>query len=212
MKVLIIGAGGHGQVIADIFLAGLKNGNITPQPVGFLDDNLALQQQVFLGLPILGAITQLSAITHDAVIVAIGDNRTRQKIFRTLHHQNEHFAIAIHPTAIIGAEVKIGAGTMICAGVVVNPGAHLGQGVILNTGCTIDHHNRVGDYAHIGPGVHLGGDVEIDEGALIGIGATVMPQRRVGAWSVVGAGAVVTKDIPAYATVVGIPARAIVKK
>jgi sugar O-acyltransferase (sialic acid O-acetyltransferase NeuD family) len=212
MKVLIIGAGGHGQVVADIFLNRLKNGNIKTQPVGFLDDNLALQQQILLGLPVLGTVTQLSAITHDAVIVALGDNRTRQKISRTLHHQNEHFATAIHPTAIIGVEVKIAVGTMICAGVVINPGAYLGQGVILNTGCTIDHHNHIGDYAHIGPGVHLGGDVEIDEGALIGIGATVMPQRRVGAWSVVGAGAVVTKDIPAYATVIGIPARSIVKR
>jgi sugar O-acyltransferase (sialic acid O-acetyltransferase NeuD family) len=256
MKVLIIGAGGHGQVVADIFLTRLsrfksangggfhahetvvwadwhnpnglaqsasallqnldlwrlKNNEAQVKPAGFLDDNSALQQQAFLGLPVLGATTQLPMIAHDAVIVAIGDNHTRQEISDTLLDQNEQFVTAIHPTTVIGAEVKIGVGTMICARVVINPGAHLGRGVILNTGCTVDHHNRLGDYVHIGPGVHLGGDVEIEEGALVGIGATVMPQRRIGAWSVVGAGAVVTRDIPAYTTVVGVPARVIGEK
>jgi sugar O-acyltransferase (sialic acid O-acetyltransferase NeuD family) len=212
MKILIVGAGGHGQVVADILLARQKIDGGQVKPMGFLDDNPALQQQIFLGLLVLGTIAQLPAIAHEAVIVAIGDNRTRQKISQTLLHRSEQLATAIHPTAVIGTEVKIGGGTMICAGAIVNPGAHLGRSVILNTGCTIDHHNRIGHYVHVGPGVHLGGDVEIGEGTLLGIGATVLPQRRVGAWSVVGAGAVVTKDIPANTTVVGVPARAIVKK
>jgi sugar O-acyltransferase (sialic acid O-acetyltransferase NeuD family) len=98
---------------------------------------------------------------------------------------------------------------VINSGVIINTGSRIGQDVILNTACTIDHHNYIGDHTHIAPGVHLGGDVEIGEGTLIGIGATVMPQCRIGAWSVIGAGAVVTKDIPAYSTVVGIPARVI---
>ena len=75
--------------------------------------------------------------------------------------------------------------------------------------CPIKPLDFIDDYAHIAPGVHLGGDVEIGAGALIGIGATALPQRKIGAWSIVGAGAVVTKDVPPGATVIGVPARPI---
>lgn len=209
MRVLIIGAGGHGQVVADTLLAGLEQNGASLQPIGFLDDDPSLHGRVYLGLPVLGAVARLAEIEHEAVIVAIGSNRTRRQICRRLAARGERFATAIHPSAIIGSAVEIGPGTMICAGVIVNTGTRIGPHVILNTGCSVDHHNCLGDDAHIAPGVHLGGDVTVGEGALIGIGATVLPQRRVGDWAVVGAGAVVTRDVPGGTIVAGIPARTI---
>jgi sugar O-acyltransferase (sialic acid O-acetyltransferase NeuD family) len=227
IQVVIIGAGGHGQVVADILLAGLK-GNRAPsvdgapstddalsidspavQPVGFVDDDARLQGRIFLGLPVLGTLAQLPTIRHQAIVVAIGNNQTRQKIYRWLIEQGEQLVGVHHPSAIIGGGVEIGEGAVISAGVIINTGAQIGQNVILNTACIVEHHNRVGDHVHIAPGVRLGGDVEIGPGALIGIGATVVPQRRIGAWSIVGAGAVVTEDVPAFSTVVGVPARVI---
>jgi acetyltransferase-like isoleucine patch superfamily enzyme len=79
--------------------------------------------------------------------------------------------------------------------------------VVLNTSCSVDHHNCIGSHAQIAPGAHLGGNVVVGEGALIGIGAVVLPQRGVGQWATVGAGAVVTRNIPDFATAVGLPAR-----
>lgn len=205
-RVVIIGAGGHAQVVADILMRMRDTGEPVT-PVGYLDDNPTLQGQTRLGIPVLGRVGDLGRIPHDAVIVALGDNGTRRRIFERLSRAGEQFAIAQHPSAVIAPDVRLGRGSMVCARAVVNPGAILGDNIILNTASTVDHHSRIGDHAHLAPGVHTGGEVDIGEGCLIGIGATVMPRCRVGDRAVVGAGALVQKDLPADVVAVGVPAR-----
>jgi sugar O-acyltransferase (sialic acid O-acetyltransferase NeuD family) len=206
MRVLILGAGGHAQVVADILLR-LRDAGTEVAPIGFLDDDPGLVGCRYLGLPVLGTLSDLDQIPRDAVLVAIGDNSTRRRIFERLQAHGERFAIACHPRATIAPGVDVGPGSMICAGAVVNTGATIGANVILNTGCTVDHHNRVGDHAHIAPGVHLGGEVTVGEGCFVAIGSSVIPGRTIGPWSMIGVGSAVTKDIPAGVTAVGVPAR-----
>lgn len=210
IRTLILGAGGHAQVVADILMRAHEAGSKC-KPIGFLDDNPSLTGTVVLGFPVLGTVAQLNEFEHDAIIVAIGDNRTRARIFDPVQTQGEKIVNAIHPAVVLAPNVRLGEGVMICAGVVVNTGTIIGDNVILNTGCTVDHHNHIGPHVHVAPGAHLGGDVSIEEGALIGIGAIVIPGRSIANWAVVGAGAVVTKDIPPYATTAGAPARVIRK-
>jgi sugar O-acyltransferase (sialic acid O-acetyltransferase NeuD family) len=205
-RVVILGAGGHGLVVADILLRAHDAGQPIV-PVGFLDEDEKLFGSTLLGLSVLGKTADLDAVPHDAVIIAIGDNRTRAQLFQEMEQRGERLAIARHPSAVIAPDVRIGAGTMICAGVVVNAGSVVGVNVLLNTGSTIDHHNEIGDAVHIAPGAHLGGRVAVGEGALVGIGAIVLPGRHVGPWATVGAGACVTRDVAAGITVVGIPAK-----
>jgi sugar O-acyltransferase (sialic acid O-acetyltransferase NeuD family) len=206
MRVLVIGAGGHGQVVADILLSASRHGS-SMQVAGYLDQDRRLWNRRLLDLVVLGPVDDRDRFDHDAVIIGIGDNLTRRYLFERLSASGERFVTARHPRAILAASSVVGDGSVIGAGVLVNAGASVGSNVILNTGCIVEHHCRIDDHVHVAPGVQLGGQVTVGEGALIGIGATILPGRRVGAWSVVGAGAVVTAHVPPGAVVAGVPAR-----
>ncbi len=207
-RILIIGAGGHGQVVADILLAAYRRG-ADSAPGGFLDDDSTLWGVSILGLPVCGPLDRLSEVQHDAVIVAIGENESRRRVLLALSGRGTCIANAIHPSAVVAADVQLGQGVAVCAGAVVNTGSVIGDGVILNTGCTVDHHSRIGDYAHIAPGVHLAGSVAVGQGALIGVGTSVIPGRSIGEWTIVGAGSVITRDIPPRCMAAGVPARVV---
>ena len=208
MKVLIIGAGGHGQVVADILQAQRTAGERVVV-VGYVDDDDSLQQKLRLGIVVLGRIAAIPEIDHNALIVALGDNGRRAKLQERTSKPGVRFAIARHPSAIVASGATVGEGSMICARAVVGCESRIGRGVILNTASTVDHHASIGDFVHIAPGVHLGGDVSVGDEALVGLGAVVLPGLRIGSRAVVGAGAVVTRNVPAGATVTGVPANLI---
>ncbi len=201
MSTIIIGAGGHGQVVADVFMQSKRN--IT----GFFDSRYQAKGKTVLGLEILGSEKDWSKYPDTEFIVAIGSNQTRRRIFEHLLREGAPITTAIHPTAILGTDVTIGRGSQVIAGAIVNIGTQIGENCIINTGCTVDHHNVIGAHCHIAPGVNLAGNVTVGNGSFIGIGATVLPGVTIGADVTVGAGAVVNRDIPDGATAVGVPAR-----
>ena len=208
IRVLILGAGGHGRVVADI-LHQIENSSGELTAIGYLDDDVNLINQEVGRLRVLGTVQDhLAKTAHDGLILAIGDNQARKSLYCQLE-DSEQFVVACHPRAVVSPEAEVGRGSVVCAGVMVNPVARVGADVILNTGCTVDHHNQLADHCHIGPGAHLGGRVCVGEGSLVGLGAVILPNRRVGNWSTVGAGAVVVEDVPDHATVVGVPARVV---
>jgi sugar O-acyltransferase (sialic acid O-acetyltransferase NeuD family) len=207
MRVVIVGAGGHGQVVADMIAAGASVGDDVLTLAGFLDDDPGLVGAEVGGVPVLSNLGSIGRVAADAFVVAIGSNPARARIGQHLQSTGLRLVSIQHPHSSVSRTVTIGDGTMVSAGAVVVTGSRIGRAVILNTGCTVDHHSQIGDYAHIAPGVHLGGEVAIGERTLVGIGAVVLPRCRVGAGCTIGAGAVVIGDVPDGVTAVGVPAR-----
>lgn len=206
MKIIVMGASGHGQVVADVLFQMWTKGR-EMEILGFLDDDPALAGCRVLGLPVLGRLADLPAQAHDRIILGIGDNAARARVYAELKAAGKHFATAIHPSAILAPDVLVLPGAVLCARTVANPGASIGENAIVNTGATVDHHCELGAHCHIAPGVNLAGNVHVGEGALVGIGSCATPGVSIGAWSVVGAGAAVVSDVPERATVGGVPAK-----
>ena len=200
-KLLIIGASGHGKVVADIALKMNKW-----KSIAFLDDDETVNSS--MGIEVVGRSLDAFKHIHECdLIVGIGNNVTREKIQDKLENEGASLPTLIHPTAVIGDQVILGAGTVIMAGVVINCSTEIGKGCIINTGATIDHDNLIGDYVHISPGVNLAGTVKVGKGSWIGIGSSVSNNINIAGGCNVGAGAVVVRDITEAGVYVGVPVR-----
>ena len=205
--LFIYGAGGHARVVADILAATGRSGDVG----GVVDDSPAMRGARLNGHRVIGGRAELdearSLGRNVEVIVTIGDNARREHVAAALRADGFKFATAIHPAAVIGSDVSIGAGSVIMPGVVINAGTRIGEHVIVNTAATVDHDSVVEDFAHICPGAHLAGQVHVGRGALVGTGASAVPGVRIGAGSSIGAGSAVMRDVPRGAVAIGVPAR-----
>lgn len=194
-KLAVIGASGHGKVIADIALRlGYEN-------IVFFDDNAAIKECA--GFPVVGKINDAIVIECDK-IVAIGNSKIRERIQSKIKT-----VTLIHPDAIISRRVKIGEGTVVMAGAVVNSDAVIGNGCIINTGASVDHDCVIGDYTHISVGAHIAGTVIVGNNTWVGAGSIVSNNVNICNNCFIGAGAVVVKDIKEEGTYVGVPVRKI---
>lgn len=195
-RLIIIGASGHGKVVADIArLNGYSD-------IVFLDNDKKFSS--CLGYPVLGPDSMVSELDGE-IFIAVGNAEIRKKLME--REQKRSFPILIHPKAVVAENTHIGEGTVIMAGAVINPGVNIGKGCIINTGSSVDHDCEVKDYVHISVGVHLCGTVIVEENTWIGAGTTVSNNVHICSDCLVGAGAVVIKDIEIPGTYVGVPSR-----
>lgn len=200
-KLIIIGASGHGKVVADIAIKMNKW-----QSIAFLDDDKSIKTS--MGLEVIGKTADAFAYKDEAdFFVAIGSNATREKIQEKLIDEGFNVVSLVHPNAVIGTDVEIDIGSVVMAGVVINSSSRIGKGCIINTSSSLDHDNVIEDYIHISPGVSMAGTVKVGRLSWVGIGSVISNNVNICSGCKVGAGAVVVKDITEPGTYVGVPVR-----
>jgi len=200
-RIVLLGAGGHAKVIADILL---ESDEMEIAGCVTLGDKGSL-----VGFPVLGGddkLPQLCASGITRAFPAIGDNARRMTAIDRLSALGFTLVNAISRRASVSPRASLGSGVAIMPGAVVNVGSTVSDGAIINTGATVDHDCAIGRCAHIAPGCHLAGKVRVGKGALLGVGVSVIPGLSIGDWTLVGAGAVVIRDLPSQSKAVGVPA------
>lgn len=202
-NLVIIGASGHGKVVADIALATKQYTNIV-----FLDDNPNTKH--CLNYPISGKSSDFKQyIESSDFIIAIGNSAVREKLAKQLQDNNATFATLIHPRAVVSSYATIEEGTVVMAGAVINPDVKIGRHCIVNTSASIDHDCIIEEFAHVSVGAHVAGMVHVHSHTWIGAGAIIINNVSITSNCMIGAGAVVLKDIIESGTYVGVPVRKI---
>ena len=207
MKIIIIGTGGHSKVIVDIIQNEQKY-----EIAGFIDNNLPKGHKVF-DYEVLGKEQEINNLINKykifGGIIAIGDNFIRSNVEKKIRLLCNEFKFinCIHPNSNIAFNVVMGEGNVVMAGATINTSSEISNHCIFNTNCSIDHDNRIADFASIAPNGVTGGNVEVGEFSAIGIGATVKHNVSIGYNCIIGACSLVNKDTKSNSVYYGIPAK-----
>lgn len=207
-RLLIVGAGGFGREV----LCWARDVEPTQSEwivSGFLDANPAALDGFNVPLEIFGDPATFTLSENDRCVCAIGDPAIKQRVVTGLLSRGAQFSSLIHPSVIVGANCSIGIGCVLCPRVVVTTHVGLGRFVTLNVAATIGHDVRIGDWCTLNGHTDITGKVCLGEAVFAGSHACVLPGLRVDDCVVIGAGAVVTRNVKAGATMFGVPARLI---
>lgn len=197
-SLVIIGAGGHGRVCAEIAeLNGYKS-------IIFLDDGVVDR------IELSGKTADFPKyISECDFFVGIGNNELRQSFLLKIIENSGSIATLIHPGSTVSAHASVGEGAVVMAGAVINTGTVIGKGAIINTCSSVDHDCSIGDCAHVSVGARLAGTVTVGAGTFLGAGSTVINNTSICENCIIGAGSTVISDIKEKGTYVGVPVRKI---
>lgn len=210
--IVILGIGGNALDILDIIEA-VNAQAPTWTVAGFLDDARPPGSEYF-GLAILGPLCDAIRRPGHWFVNAIGSDRSyqdRPEILASTGLAPDRFATLVHPSASVSARARLGRGTCVNFGASVGGGVVIGDHVTLGPGCIVGHDAAIEDCAVVAPGAVISGGVHLGRSCYIGARAAIRQRLRIGEKSLIGMGAVVVREVLAGATVVGNPARLLVR-
>lgn len=205
-KIVVVGGGGHAKVIISL-LHKLDQYDV----IGYTD---TADRGSILGVEYLGDDTRLDRLKNEEPdcrlvlgVGSVGVSHNRLFLKERLHRCGFHWAVVISPHAVVGEDVRIGAGTVVLDGAIIQTGTSIGECAIINTASVIDHDCQVGNFVHIAPGSTVCGGVKIGDHSFIGTGSTVIQYKTITENCLIGAGATVVDDCLTPGVYMGSPAR-----
>lgn len=207
--IVVFGAGGHAKVVAEVARS------IGQQVVAFVQEDALPAENGARGGPVMlwqRFLDERAAFGDVQVALAVGNNRARERIRVVVERAGFPLATLVHASAVVAPSATIGAGSVVMPLAVINPDALVGPGCIINSGAVVEHDCVLGPFVHISPNAALGGNVWVGPRAHVGLGAVALPGVQIGADAVVGAGGVVRATVADGITVIGVPARPVVRQ
>jgi sugar O-acyltransferase (sialic acid O-acetyltransferase NeuD family) len=211
-RIAIIGAGGFGREV-EVLIEQINTVDQVWDFIGYYDDGKVAGETIGRK-KVLGKVNEIQHLREELyVVIAVGDPMTKKNISEIIGiNNNIKFPLLIHPNIQIGRNVVIGEGSIICAGNIMTVDILLGRHTILNLSCTVGHDTVMGDFCSVMPGVNISGEVVIKDCVYIGTGAKIINQITIMENVTIGSGAVVTKNLAAGITAVGVPAKPLISK
>jgi len=205
-QLVIVGAGGFGREAlawAQQSVQFEREWTIK----GFIDDNPDALQGKNTPARVIGKISDYEPQPDDVFICAIGTPAYKRRCSELLLARGAQFTRIVHRTAVIGDNVEMGEGVIMCPYALASANNRLGRGVAVYFHATVDHDACVGDWSQISGHCDLTAGVRIGREVFLGSRVSVIPGVEIGDGAYIGAGAVVTRNIPAGAKAYGVPAR-----
>lgn len=206
----ILGSGGFAREVATIIHA-INAKTPTYNLIGYIDNRIA-KGTLINGLPVIGSDEEINKTPIPiSIVTAFGEPDLKEKVYKKYTNPLVSFPTIIHPNVILGdmPYIKVGKGCIICAGCILTTNIEIKDFVTLNLSCTVGHDVTIGSFSSFMPSCNISGEVNIEEKVYCGTGVKIINQTNIRSHSIIGAGAVVTRDIPANCTAVGVPAKPI---
>ena len=204
-NLIIIGAGELGRETFSWASQAIEQG--APWKIkGFLDSHPSALDGFDYGVDILGDVESYSISETDVFIGAIGDPRTKVKVYTPILDRGGVFVNLIHPLAYVGKNVRLGTGIILAPFSSITCDAEVGDHVTFCSFSNAGHDTVIGDWCQISGHCGVNGRVSLGKGVFLGSHSCLVPQIQIGAGAYVGAGSVVLKDVAVGEKVFGNPA------
>lgn len=208
-NIVLIGGGNQAHYTIDIIEKENKY-NI----IGIIDSVHPINSDRF-GYKVLGRQEDILQLVQDYKIdggvISIGDNWSRYYVYNQISNilPNFEFINAIHPSVIIGNNVRLGKGIVAMAGCIFNPKSVIEDFTFFATGAQVEHDCYIDKFSSISAGSITGGYVKLGRFSAITLGVTVIDRIEIGENTVVGSGSLVIKSLPDDVLAYGNPAKII---